>query len=218
MVIMVKQVITDEELTLKRQARRRLVGAIVLTIMVVILLPMLLDKDPAAPAQDIELNIPDKDKVGEFDPKMALPPLAANSAVMQSAVVPATTQVVLDKPVIAPLLDSKPAPAIVQPKVEAKPVAEVKPKVIAKPVVKESVTPVAKKHAGFVVQVGAFTHADAAKKLQEKLSKEGYPSYTEKTGNKTRVRIGDYATQAEADKVRQKLEIQGMKPDVLNLK
>lgn len=218
MVIMVKQVITDEELTLKRQARRRLVGAIVLTIMVVILLPMLLDKDPAAPAQDIELNIPDKDKVGEFDPKMALPPLAANSAVVQSAVAPATTQVVLDKPVIAPLLDSKPAPAIVQPKVEAKPVAEVKPKVIAKPVVKESVTPVAKKHAGFVVQVGAFTHADAAKKLQEKLSKEGYPSYTEKTGNKTRVRIGDYATQAEADKVRQKLEIQGMKPDVLNLK
>lgn len=232
MMAMVKQIITDEELTLKRQARRRLLGAIVLTIMVVVLLPMLLDKEPPAPTQDIELNIPDKDKVGEFVPKMALPPLAANSAVAQTAVMPATATppVAAAKPVIAPLLDIKPAPAIVPPKVETKPVAEVKPKeipevkvdskpkVAAKPVVKEAVATVAKKHAGFIVQVGAFAHADAAKKLQEKLSKEGYPSYTEKAGNKTRVRIGDYATQAEADKVRQKLEIQGMKPDVLNIK
>ncbi len=231
MVIMVKQVITDEELTLKRQARRRLLGAIVLTIMVVVLLPMLLDKEPPAPTQDIELNIPDKDKVGEFVPKMALPPLAASSAVAQAPVVPATaTPPVVAKPVIAPLLDTKPVPAIVAPKVETKPVAEVKPKeipevkvdakpkVAAKPAVKEAITPVAKKHAGFVVQVGAFAHADAAKKLHEKLSKDGYPSYTEKAGNKTRVRIGGYATQAEADKIRQKLEIQGMKPDVVNIK
>ena len=229
MVAMVKQIITDEELTLKRQARRRLLGAIVLTIMVVVLLPMLLDKEPPAPTQDIELNIPDKDKVGEFVPKMALPPLAANSSVAQTAVVPATaTPPVVAKPVIAPLLDTKPVG--IPPMVETKPVAEVQPKAIpevkadtrpkvaSKPVVKEAVSSVAKKHAGFVVQVGAFAHADAAKKLQEKLSKEGYPSYTEKAGNKTRVRIGDYATQAEADKVRQKLEIQGMKPDVVNIK
>lgn len=231
MVAMVKQIITDEELTLKRQARRRLLGAIVLTIMVVVLLPMLLDKEPPAPTQDIELNIPDKDKVGEFVPKMALPPLAANSSVAQTAVVPATaTPPVVAKPVIAPLLDTKPAPAIVSSKVDTKPLTEVqpkappevkidtKPKVEPKPVVKEAAKPVSKKHTGYVVQVGAFAHADAAKKLQEKLSKEGYPSYTEKAGNKTRVRIGDYATQAEADKVRQKLEIQGMKPDVVNIK
>lgn len=238
MVIMVKQVITDEELTLKRQARRRLLGAIVLTIMVVVLLPMLLDKEPPAPTQDIELNIPDKDKVGEFVPKMALPPLAANSAVVQTSIAAAsaTPPVIASKQVIAPLLDTKPAPAIVPSKMDTKAVAEVKPnikpevKVETKPkvepktqvetkaVVKEAVKPSAKKHAGFVVQVGAFTHADAAKKLQEKLSKEGYPSYTEKVGNKTRVRIGDYATQAEADKIRQKLEIQGMKPDVVNIK
>ena len=229
---MVKQIITDEELTLKRQARRRLLGAIVLTIMVVVLLPMLLDKEPPAPTQDIELAIPDKDKIGEFVPKMALPPLAANSAVVQTTTAPAkvSTSAVVSPPVITPLLDAKPSPASVPPKVEAKPVAEVKPKVLpevkvntkpkieAKPVVKEAVKPVSKKHAGFVVQVGAFAHADAAKKLQEKLSKEGYPSYTEKMGNTTRVRIGDYTTQAEADKIRQKLEIQGMKPDVVNIK
>lgn len=218
---MVKQIITDEELVLKRQARRRLVGAIVLTILVVVLLPMLLDKEPPAPMPDIELNIPDKDKAGEFVPKMVLPPLSANSAVVQTA----------SAPVIAPLLDnSRPASAVVLPKVEAKPVADVKPKVdteqkaadkpavTVKPVVKEAAKPVSKKHAGFVVQVGAFAHADAAKKLQEKLHKQGYPSYTEKAGSKIRVRIGDYPTHAEADKIRQKLEIQGMKPDVVNVK
>ncbi len=218
---MVKQIITDEELVLKRQARRRLVGAIVLTILVVVLLPMLLDKEPPAPTPDIELNIPDKDKVGEFVPKMVLPPLTANSAVVQTA----------SAPVIAPLLDNtRPASAVVLPKVEAKPVVDVKPKVetehkaadkpvvTVKPVVKEAVKPVSKKHSGFVVQVGAFAHADAAKKLQEKLHKQGYPSYTEKAGSKIRVRIGDYTTHAEADKIRQKLEIQGMKPDVVNIK
>jgi len=213
---MVKQIITDEESNLKRQARRRLLGAIALTILVVVLLPMVLDGEPPAPSQDIELQIPDKDKVGEFVPKMVLPPLSANEAASQPA----------SAPVIAPLLDVKPASGAVQPKIEAKPVVEAKPKVEekaqksdvkpkaeARPVAKAASRP----HSGFVVQVGAFANADAAKKLHDKLQKQGYPSYTEKSGDKIRVRVGGYASHAEADKVRRKLEIQGMKPDVVNL-
>ena len=215
-MIMAKQIITDEESKLKRQARRRLIGAISLTILVVVLLPMVLDSEPPAPTQDIELQIPDKDKVGEFVPKMVLPPLSANDAASQPA----------SAPVIAPLLDTK--PVAVQPKTEIKPAiaakpapeakpkvrqAEAKPKVEAKPAAK----PTAKSHSGFVVQVGAFANADAAKKLHEKLHSQGYPSYTEKSGDKIRVRVGDYATHAEADKVRRKLEIQGLQPDVVNL-
>lgn len=217
---MVKKIITDEELNLKRQARRRLMGAIALTIMVVILLPMLLDKEPPAPTQDIELQIPDKDKAGEFVPKMVLPPSGA------SAVQPASSA-----PVIAPLLDVKPLNPAVPPKAAVLPAtgetpqletkskvepqaSDSKPKAAAKPADK----PATKQHSGFVVQVGAFANADAARKLQEKLHKQGYPSYTEKAGSKTRVRIGDYATRAEAEKVQHKLEIQGMKPDVVSLK
>ena len=74
---MAKQIITDEESILKRQARRRLIGAIALTILVVVLLPMILDSEPPTPKQDIDLQIPDKDKVGEFVPKMVLPPSAS---------------------------------------------------------------------------------------------------------------------------------------------
>lgn len=215
---MAKQIITDEESTLKRQARRRLIGAIALTILVVVLLPMVLDREPPAPSPDIELQIPDKDKVGEFVPKMVLPPLNANGAASQAA----------SAPVIAPLMDSRPASGVAQPALEAKPVVEVKPEFVAKPKVelknkqteskpRVAAKPVTKPHSGFVVQVGAFANADAAKKLQQKLHKQGFPSYTEKSGNKVRVRIGGYASHAEADTVRRKLEIQGMKPDVVNL-
>lgn len=218
MVTMAKQIITDEESNLKRQARRRLIGAIALTVLVVVLLPMVLDSEPPVPSQDIELQIPDKDKVGEFVPKMVLPPLSASDAASQPA----------SAPVIAPLLDVKPEQpkAEIKPAIEAKPApeakpkveqkskpAEIKPKAEAKPAAK----PNSKAHSGFVVQVGAFANADAAKKLQEKLHKQGYPSYTEKSGDKVRVRVGDYATHAEAEKIRRKLEIQGLQPDVVNL-
>ena len=217
---MAKQIITDEESMLKRQARRRLIGAIALTILVVVLLPMLLDKEPPAPSKDIELQIPDKDKAGEFVPKMVLPSLNGNDAASQVA----------SAPVIAPLLDAgrtasgvaapaKPA-TVEKPPVAAVPKAEPKSKqdeVKNRPTAKPATKQAAKPHTGFVVQVGAFANADAAKKLQEKLHKQGYPSYTEKSGNKVRVRIGGYASHAEAEKIKRKLEIQGMQPDVVNL-
>jgi len=218
---MAKQILTDEEFKLKRQARRRLIGAIALTILVVVLLPMLLDSEPPVPSQDIALQIPDKDNAGEFVPKMVLPPLNPSDTASQPA----------SAPVIAPLLDIKPVSAVVPPQTREQPVTavkpeaaqpkavqpEAKPKIESKPAVKPAAKTGAKPHSGFVVQVGAFANADAAKKLQEKLRKQGYPSYTEKSGNKVRVRIGDYSSHAEAEKIRRKLEIQGMQPDVVNL-
>ena len=223
---MVKQIITDEESKLKRQARRRLIGAIALTLLVVVLLPMVLDREPPAPAPDVELQIPDKDKAGEFIPKMVLPPLTVNDAASQP----------VSAPVIVPLLDIKPLPASAPAKIETKPAidakpavgnkpnaeqsapkADAKPKAEAKPAAKPAPKSASRAHTGFVVQVGAFANTDAAKKLQEKLIKQGYASYTEKSGDKIRVRIGDFATHAEAEKVRRKLEIQGMQPNVINL-
>lgn len=230
MVTMVKQIITDEESKLKRQARRRLIGAIALTVLVVVLLPMVLDSEPPAPQQDIELQIPDKDKAGEFVPKMVLPPLSAGEAASQPVSAPVIAPLLDVKPLpvqAPPLIDNKPAtvaPALIEtkpvveqniPKADVKPKAETKP--ANKPVTKSAAKPVTKAHSGFVVQVGAFANADAAKKLQEKLLKQGYASYTEKIGDKTRVRIGDFTTHEQAEKVRRKLEIQGMQPNVLNL-
>lgn len=62
---------TDNELNLKRKARRRLIGAVALTLAVVVVLPMVLDSEPKPTGKDIDLRIPAPDKVGEFVPGIA---------------------------------------------------------------------------------------------------------------------------------------------------
>lgn len=46
-----------EELELKKRARRRLVGAIVLVLLVVTLVPLVLDNEPRKIGDDVEINI-----------------------------------------------------------------------------------------------------------------------------------------------------------------
>jgi DedD protein len=220
---------TEEEFNLRRITRRRLIGAVALVLLVVILLPVVFDSEPApATGNDIELRIPNKDNAGEFQPKIDLPQLdkmalavAATSAVASAPAIAATTEVAI---VPTPLPKSvEKAPVVAQPKPEAKPKTEVKPKPVAKPVAKPKVEtkPVAKPQAvpktGFAVQVGAFANADAAKNLQAKLSTQGYHAYTEKTGNVTRVRVGGYPTREAAEKIQGRLAAHGTQGNVVTL-
>ena len=46
-----------DELELKKRARRRLVGAVVLVLLVVTLVPLLLDNEPRKISDDVEINI-----------------------------------------------------------------------------------------------------------------------------------------------------------------
>ena len=46
----------------KKRARRRLVGAIALALLVAVGLPMLLDSEPKPLSTDIDIRIPSKDK------------------------------------------------------------------------------------------------------------------------------------------------------------
>ncbi|HWQ37384.1 MAG TPA: SPOR domain-containing protein [Burkholderiales bacterium] len=55
---MARATISDEELQLKKRARRRLVGAIALVLIVVVFLPMFLDSEPKPLSQDVAINIP----------------------------------------------------------------------------------------------------------------------------------------------------------------
>ena len=50
--------ISDEELQLKKRARRRLVGAIVLVTAVAVILPMVLDSEPRPVDQNVDIHIP----------------------------------------------------------------------------------------------------------------------------------------------------------------
>ena len=64
--------ISEQELQLKKRARRRLVGAIVLVTAVAVVLPMVLDSEPKPVSSNVEINIPSPDS-GDFKPKGTAP-------------------------------------------------------------------------------------------------------------------------------------------------
>lgn len=214
---------TEEEFNLKRQTRRRLIGAIALVLFVVILLPIVFDSEPApATGNDIELRIPNKDNAGEFQPKIDLPELDKMASAAAAASAVESAPVVASAPVAAVVptpLEKTVAPAVnkakpeVKAKTETKAKPEAKPKAESKPVAKAQAVP----KSGWVVQVGAFANADTAKSLQAKLSKQGYHAYTEKAGSVVRVRVGSYPTREAAERAQGKLEAQGTQSNVVNL-
>ena len=71
------QPVTDDELQLRKRARRRLVGAVVLVLLVVVFLPMVLDNEPRPLAPNVVVTIPPKgsaeSKFPELPPASAVP-------------------------------------------------------------------------------------------------------------------------------------------------
>ncbi len=72
-----------------------------------------------------------------------------------------------------------------------------------------------------VVQVGAFADADKAKEVRQKLEKAGLKTYTQvaetKDGKRIRVRVGPFATRAEADKAASKIKTLDLPASILTL-
>lgn len=228
--------VSDEELQLKKRARRRLIGAIVLVSTVVVVLPMVLDSEPTPVSQDITIRIPSPDS-GAFTSKIApLPeskPAAKAPVQPESAATADTRQVATGEPkpaaavketVIAKTAE-KPEAAKPPPKAPAprEPVAKAAPapKPESKPVPKEEATKKAAPAAegAFVVQVVALSDADKAKQMQQQISAAGLKAYTEvvKTarGDVTRVRVGPFAARDAADKAQQQLKAIGLDGKVI---
>lgn len=188
---------TDEELSLRRQARRRLIGAVAFFIAIVVLLPMLLDSEPKLMGpQDIELHIPDKEKAGELMPGVNGALLSGTGAV---APAPAQTDVAAQETVASQGVESAMA--------------------VDKPVIRQSTGMQGEKKQpspspGFVVQAGAFSNAETAYQWQKKLSKQNIRAYTERAGDKTRVRAGPYATREEAENIYHRLQALGLEPKI----
>ncbi len=187
---MAKQ-ITEDEQNLRRKARRRLIGAIALTLAVVVILPMVLDSEPRLTGQDVDLRIPSPDAAGEFVPKLAASEIAqipaastASSDVAQSVIMPAVQPV-----------------AVTAPKVQTPVQAPSE-----KPADAES----------FIAQIGAYSNPDTAKQELAKLKKWGFRAYTEKVGDKIRVRVGPYTDRDKAEKARHLLEKHGLKAVVMS--
>lgn len=194
---------SEEALQLKRRARRRLVGAVALVTFVVIILPLILDKEPGPPGPPLSVQIPNQDSSG-FNTRVIPPPPTA-SAVAPAAPAPEKKS---EAPTAkADVPTAKPAAAV--PKAEAE---------AAKPVDKSEAQRAQAALNGqvWVVALDAFSDMKNVKQLRSRLSAAGLKSYTEpvKTskGDLTRVRAGPYSTREDAEKARAKLAAMGLKP------
>jgi DedD protein len=185
--------ISDEELQLKRRARRRLIGAIVLVTAIVVVLPMVLDSEPKPSGEEVAVRIPSPSS-STFSPKLTTEPAAPKA--------PAAP--VKEEPQ-APAITAAPKPAPQKPaKAEsAKPAAQA----VSKP-----------GSAKYVIQVIALADADKAKQLQEKIAAAGVKSYTEvvKTvkGDVTRVRAGPFDDRKAAEKAQERLKAIGLSGNI----
>lgn len=204
--------ISDEELQLKRRARRRLIGAIVLVAAMVVVLPMVLDTEPRPVSQNISIRIPSTES-DAFKAKVAPAPAAkernSKSATPQAESKPAVTADASQEKE-APKHEVKPEAAKPAKAAPAKPPAKAQAKAPAR---------TAKPAGGpFVVQVIALADAAKAQQLQERIAGAGIQSYTEivKTvkGDVTRVRAGPFATREAAEKAREQLKSLGMNGNI----
>jgi DedD protein len=111
--------VSDEELQLKKRARRRLVGAIVLVTAVAVVLPMVLDSEPRPVNQNIDIQIPSPDAGVLSSSATPLKPADPSAvAVAKTASAP--------EAVSAPVAAAKPA-ILAEAKPETKSGADVKP-------------------------------------------------------------------------------------------
>jgi len=197
------RVVSEQDLLLRKRARRRLVGAIALVIMAIVILPMVLDRVPKPEGEEIEITIPSENMEAEFSP----------------IVVPETVVSTIAGP------DSKES-ALAAQQVEKTEtnllIRQAKEKQASKLVGSENdseYNPDVKKPTTttkiFVVQLGAFSDSAKAKHQQRSLTSNGIKrSYTETlmTNDKevTRVRIGPFSSRKAAEEERKKLKKLGL--------
>jgi DedD protein len=187
---------------LRRRARRRLVGAIALVVLVVVLLPIVLDQQPRPVTQTLTVQIPSQD-AGPFNTRV-LPPLPSPPEVPKSG---ESARAAQDKSGTS----AGPAPADSRSGVpqSAKPAERTRKDVAetrrAAPRPKEEV---------YMVPLGAFTNSDNAKQVRDKAASAGIKSYAESVklpqGEQTRVRAGPFASRDAAEKARDTLKSLGL--------
>lgn len=229
----------------RAKARRRLIGAAMLLGIGIIGFPLLFETQPRPIAVDIPIEIPSRETVPPLvspasrpvrSQPVARPPVEQPPPTQVAEVAPkpaAQSPSPEPKPVAAKPAEPKPEP----PKPVAKPVEPPKPepkpetKPETKPATKPAEAPKPAESARngdarddegrFVVQIGAFAEATSAREARMKVEGMGLKTYTQviesDTGRRIRVRVGPYATKAEADRAASKIKSGGLQAAVLKL-
>jgi DedD protein len=240
---------------IRKRAKQRLVGAVVLVLMGVIGFPLLVDNQPRPIAVDIPIDIPDRNKVKPLEPAQASAssPAQASGPILQA---PLPTPRV-DKPhglasetkppaqsITQPITQPAPAAALVKPAempankdaaksaektpdkapppdlgAKAQALLDASPLPKATPAISNpasaasaSATPAsaAASQERYIVQFGAYADANKARESRLKVEATGLKTYAQmvetKEGKRYRVRVGPFATKAEADKAAEQIK------------
>lgn len=231
----------------RRRARHRLMGSVVLVLIAVVGFPLLFDTQPRPVAVDTPIVIPERQSAA---PLASVPPAQAPAKPLQPDAKPLPAQAGLDasEEVVLPS-----TPAVVAKASEAKTVepkapdvkpAEPKPadtrQAPAKATRQEPAAPAAPKDDGskakslldgksgasaserHVIQVGAFADAAKVREVRKKLEQAGLSTYTQTIEGKdgkqtTRVRVGPFDSREEADKAAGRIRKLELSPVVLRI-
>jgi DedD protein len=188
---------------IRRRGRQRLIGAIALVLLLVVFVPMLLDKEPGR-AQPVPA-IPSKDNA----PALPAPPPAAAAAPAKGATKEAPPEKVAT---VTPAPDAKLSKSM--PPVSA--VASVKAN---NPPI--SAPPAPPRLEGFAVQVGAFRDEAKLNQARDKLAAAKVAHFTERLdsqgGALTRLRAGPFPTREAAESAQATLKRAGLDGKVVPL-
>ncbi len=224
---------SDEVLEVRRRARRRLIGATALVLLLVIVPPWLMDLEPRPVTSNISIDIPGKDQPkldvrgGPTDARSPEPNAGkreGESPGPLDATKGAKPEAAKDSPkanAVAPPPDAVKLPAVR----EAKGKAGSDPRTGDKAsfaATSKSTQDDAQRAAAilksetFFIPLGSFKSADNAKQVQQKAAGLGVPIFVEnvdvKGEQQSRVRAGPFATQGEAESARERLRAAGLDP------
>lgn len=211
-------VTNDQELMLKKRARRRLVGAVALVVLMVIILPqMLQDRALLAKQAPIRITMPTQ---AETDyPQSAA--VKAQEQVSQTAAAPLPDVISNDvQPSVAePVQDEKtattPAKDIIDKSLRSNLPQQEKKSVPkdAEPA-KTDIASASQSQESFTVQVGVYSDVENVKRIQSRLKAAGFSTQTEKIrtskGESLRLKAGSFTTRQDAVTAQTKIKAIGL--------
>ena len=198
---------------IRRRGRQRLIGAIALVLLLVVFVPMLLDKEPGR-AQPVPA-IPSKDNAAPLPAPAPAPAVTPAKAGAQSPSTPASAGVTAPS---TAAIASTPAPDAKLSKSMPPVSAVASVKAINPPV---AAPPAPPKLEGFAVQVGAFRDEAKLNQARDKLAAAKVVHFTERLesqgGPLTRLRAGPFSTREAAESAQATLKRAGLDGKVVPL-
>jgi len=198
-----------------RALKERIIGAVVLVVVVVLVVPVFLDGPPGSD-EIVSERVPLPGQTEQKSQTVVLDrdrtdPVPANAGSEPTQPTPQPQQV-SRKPVESPPAETRPAPTPVaqQPAREAPATQQPEQK---------STAPKASTTGMWAVQLGSFSSQENAEKLAADLRKQGFAAFLSQlstgTGQLHRVRIGPQKDRASAESMAERLQKTGQKGQVV---